>query len=223
MQDAFSVESHKRAVNAIEKGHFKDEITPIQVEFIEDSGKKSILFSVDEGPRRDTSLEALAKLRPAFDAQGTVTAGNASQVSDGAAACVLMDAADAKARGIKPMAFFRAFATAGVPPEIMGIGPVPAIQKLLAMTGKRKEDISVFEINEAFAAQAVYSIRELGLDPANVNPCGGAVALGHPLGCTGARQVATILRELQRRKGKFGVVSMCIGGGMGAAGLIELA
>lgn len=214
MQDAFALESHKRAINAIEKGWFKDEIIGVE------TGKGN--FVQDEGPRPDTTLEALAKLKPAFDKEGSVTAGNASQISDGAAACVLMDGDEAKKQNLPVMGYFRAFVTAGVPPELMGIGPVPAIQKLLAHTGLSASDIDVFEINEAFAAQAVYCINELKLDAKKINPCGGAIALGHPLGCTGARQIATILRELKRRNGRFGVVSMCIGGGMGAAGLIEL-
>jgi acetyl-CoA acyltransferase len=222
MQDEFSLESHRRATNAIEKGWFKDEIVPIKTTVFEEHGKRELTLSVDEGPRPDTTLEALAKLKPVFDKDGTVTAGNASQVSDGAAAAVLASADQAKKLGLPVMGYFRAFVTAGVPPELMGIGPVPAIQKLLKHTGLKTSDISVFEINEAFAAQAVYCVRELDLDPRKVNPCGGAIALGHPLGCTGARQVATILRELKRVGGKYGIVSMCIGGGMGAAGLIEV-
>ncbi len=223
-QDEFSVESHRRASLAIKNGWFDDEIVAFDAEvFGEDGIKKTVRFSKDEGPRADTTLAALEKLKTVFDKSGTVTAGNASQISDGAAAAVLMDAKAAKAAQYKIMGYFRGFVTAGVPPEMMGIGPVPAIRKLLGQMGLKIDEIGVFEINEAFAAQVVYSIRELGLDPAKVNPCGGAVALGHPLGCTGARQVATILREMKRRQEKFGVVSMCIGGGMGAAGLIELA
>lgn len=222
MQDAFAFESHRRAANAIEKGLFKDEIISFKTSLFEESGERSFEFTTDEGPRPDTTLEKLSQLKPAFDTKGTVTAGNASQMSDGAAACVLMEASEAQKLGLPVLGYFRAFVTAGVPPELMGIGPVPAIQKLLARTGLNTNSIDVFEINEAFAAQAVYCVRELGLDPSKVNPNGGAIALGHPLGCTGARQIATILRELKRRGGKYGVVSMCIGGGMGAAGLIEI-
>jgi acetyl-CoA acyltransferase len=223
MQDEFALESHKRATHAIEKGWFKDEIVPIKTSVFEDGGiKRALEFSTDEGPRADTTIEALTKLRPVFDKDGTVTAGNASQISDGAAACVLMDADEAQKLRLPIMGYFRAFATAGVPPELMGIGPVPAILKLMYKTGLKTNMIDVFEINEAFAAQAVYCIKELGLDKQKVNPSGGAIALGHPLGCTGARQIATILRELKRTNGKYGVVSMCIGGGMGAAGLIEV-
>jgi acetyl-CoA acyltransferase len=222
-QDAFALQSHQRAIAAIEGGLFKDEIIPIDVDVYGADGKKTISFDTDEGPRADSSLEALAKLRPVFDMKGTVTAGNASQVSDGAAAVVLMNAELAKDQGKKPVAFFRGFVTAGVPPEIMGIGPVPAVQKLLKKTGLSLDDIGVIELNEAFASQALYCIRELGLDPEKVNPLGGAIALGHPLGCTGARQIATILPEMKRRGAKYGICTMCIGGGMGAAGLIELA
>ena len=222
-QDEYSVESHRRACLAIKNGWFDDEIVPFAADvYAEDGSKKTVRFGKDEGPRADTTLAALAKLKTVFDKSGTVTAGNASQISDGAAAAVLMDAKDAKAAHYNIMGYFRGFVTAGVPPEMMGIGPVPAIRKLLDHMGLKIDDIGVFEINEAFAAQAVYSIRELALDPEKVNPCGGAISLGHPLGCTGARQVATILREMKRRQAKFGVVSMCIGGGMGAAGLIEI-
>lgn len=222
MQDAFAFESHQRAINAIEKGWFKDEIVSIQTSFIDENGEKAVAFDTDEGPRPDTTMEKLSKLRPAFDTMGTVTAGNASQMSDGAAACVLMEASFAKSLGLPILGYFRAFVTAGVPPEIMGVGPVPAIRKLMEHSGQKLDSIDLFEINEAFAAQAVYCVNELGLDKSKVNPNGGAIALGHPLGCTGARQIAGILRELKRRNGKFGVVSMCIGGGMGAAGLIEI-
>lgn len=222
MQDAFALRSHQRVIAATQNGWFKDEIVPIKTTVYEEKGPRLVELSIDEGPRAETTLEALAKLSPVFDKEGTVTAGNASQISDGAAACVMMSADEAKKRGLPILGYFRSFVTAGVPPELMGIGPVPAIRKLLAHAGLTVNDISVFEINEAFAAQAVYCVRELGLDENKVNPCGGAIALGHPLGCTGARQVATILRELKRVNGKYGVVSMCIGGGMGAAGLIEV-
>ncbi len=220
-QDAFALESHKRALAAIDGGKFT-EIVPLDVDVYADDGtKKRVTFAVDEGPRRDTSLEGLHKLKPAFDKDGTVTAGNASQVSDGAAAVVLVEMERARKMGLKVLARFVGFATAGVPPDIMGIGPIPAVRKLLAKTGLTVADIDVFELNEAFASQSLYCIRELGLDVAKVNPNGGAIALGHPLGCTGARQVATLLPEMQRRGAKRGVVTMCIGGGMGAAGLIE--
>lgn len=222
-QDTFSLRSHQKAVTAIEKGWFKDEIVPLQVEVFNNGTPETITFSQDEGPRADTSIELLAKLRPAFKVGGTVTAGNSSQISDGAAAAMLMDAEVARASGVQPMAYFRSFVTAGVAPDEMGIGPVVAIRKLMAHTGMQLDSIDVFEINEAFAAQAAYSVAELGLDSDKVNPCGGAIALGHPLGCTGARQVATIIRQMQRQNAKFGVCAMCIGGGMGAAALIEMA
>lgn len=222
-QDRFAYESHRRACAAIDAGKFKDEIVPLEVPLYEGGQKRTVTFDTDEGPRKDTSLEALAKLKPVFDREGTVTAGNASQVSDGAAAVVLMEAERAKKEGKKILGYFRAFATAGVPPEIMGIGPVPAVRKLLEKTGVAQEDVGVVELNEAFASQALYCIRELSLDPEKVNPNGGAIALGHPLGCTGARQIATLLPEMERRGARYGIVTMCIGGGMGAAGLIERA
>lgn len=221
-QDAFALQSHQRALAAIEAGKFKEEIAPIDVDiYLEDGSKKRVTFDTDEGPRKDTSAEGLAKLRPAFDVKGSVTAGNSSQVSDGAAAVVLVEMELAKKLGLPILGKFVAFATAGVDPAIMGIGPIPAIKKLMAKQNLKAADIDVFEINEAFASQALYVTRELGLDAARVNPNGGAIALGHPLGCTGARQIATLLGELKRTNGKRGVVSMCIGGGMGAAGLIE--
>jgi acetyl-CoA acyltransferase len=223
-QDAFAVQSHQRALAAIEGGKFKGEIAPIEVDvFLDDGSKKRVTFDTDEGPRKDTSLEGLSKLKPAFDAKGSVTAGNASQVSDGAAAVVLVEMELAKKLGLTILGKFTAFATAGVDPSIMGIGPVPAIRKLLTKQNLKTSDVDVFELNEAFASQALYCIRELGLDGAKVNPNGGAIALGHPLGCTGARQVATILAEMNRTDAKRGVIAMCIGGGMGAAGLIERA
>ena len=221
-QDAFALESHKRAAAAIDGGKFAGEILPIDVDVYGDDGtKKRVTFATDEGPRRDTSAEGLAKLKPAFDKDGSVTAGNASQVSDGAAAVVLVELEKAKKLGLPILGRFKAFATAGVPPELMGIGPIPAIRKLLDKSGLKVTDVDVFELNEAFASQALACVRELGLDTARVNPNGGAIALGHPLGCTGARQIATLLPEMKRRGAKRGVVSMCIGGGMGAAGLIE--
>jgi acetyl-CoA acyltransferase len=221
-QDAFALKSHQRAIAAIESGKFQDEIAPMDVSvFLDDGTRKTITFATDEGPRKDTSAEGLAKLKPVFDANGSVTAGNASQMTDGAAAVVMVELERAKKAGLPILGVFKAFATAGVAPDIMGIGPVPAIRKLLAKQHLSTNDVDVYEINEAFASQAVYCVRELGLDPEKVNPNGGAIALGHPLGCTGARQVATLLHEMKRRNAKRGVVSMCIGGGMGAAGLIE--
>src|SRR5450432_1782418 len=223
--DEFSLNSHKKALAAIQGGKFEDEIVPVPVSFTTPNGSKpkrmDITFKVDEGPRADTTLEALGALRAAFHAKGTVTAGNSSQTSDGAAAGVLMSADKGRHLGIKPMACFVAFATAGYLPEEMGLGPVYAIPKVLKMAGLKLEDIDVFELNEAFAAQALSVIKEAGLDPGKINPNGGAVALGHPLGCTGAKLTATILRELKRTNGKYGIVTMCIGGGMGAAGIIE--
>jgi acetyl-CoA acyltransferase len=223
--DEFSLNSHKKALAAIQGGKFEDEIVPVPVSFTTPNGSKpkrmDITFKVDEGPRADTTLEALGALRAAFHAKGTVTAGNSSQTSDGAAASVLMSADKARHLGIKPLARFVAFATAGYKPEEMGLGPVYAIPKVLKMAGLKLEDISVFELNEAFAAQALSVIKEAGIDINKVNPNGGAVALGHPLGCTGAKLTATIIRELKRTNGKYGIVTMCIGGGMGAAGIIE--
>ena len=223
--DEFSLNSHKKALNAIKSGNFEDEIVPVPVSFTTPNGSKprriDITFKVDEGPRADTTMEALAKLKPAFHARGTVTAGNSSQTSDGAAASVLMSADKARQLGIKPLARFVAFATAGYKPEEMGLGPVFAIPKVLKITGLKLDDISVIELNEAFAAQALSVIKEAGLDINKINPNGGAVALGHPLGCTGAKLTATIIRELKRKNGKYGIVTMCIGGGMGAAGIIE--
>jgi acetyl-CoA acyltransferase len=225
MADEFSLNSHKKAIAAIQAGKFEDEIVPVPVSFTTPNGAKpkrmDISFKVDEGPRADTTLAALAGLKPAFHAQGSVTAGNSSQTSDGAAASVVMTAEKAKQLGIQPLARFVSFATAGYLPEEMGLGPVYAIPKALKMAGLKLDDIDVIELNEAFAAQALSVIKEAGLDPAKVNPNGGAVALGHPLGCTGAKLTATIIRELKRRNGRYGLVTMCIGGGMGAAGIIE--
>ena len=223
--DEFSYNSHKKALAAIKAGNFEDEIVPVPVSFTTPNGSRpkriDITFKVDEGPRADTTMEALAGLRPAFHAKGTVTAGNSSQTSDGAAASVVMSAEKARQLGINPLARFVAFATAGYKPEEMGLGPVFAIPKVLRMAGLKLDDISVIELNEAFAAQALSVIKEAGLDINRINPNGGAVALGHPLGCTGAKLTATIIRELKRRNGKYGIVTMCIGGGMGAAGIIE--
>lgn len=223
--DEFSLRSHQKAIAAIKAGRFEDEIVPVPVSFTTPNGSKpkriDIVFKVDEGPRADTSLEALAGLRPAFHANGSVTAGNSSQTSDGAAAAVVMSADKAKQLGIKPLVRFVSFATAGYKPEEMGLGPVYAIPKALKIAGLKLEDIDVIELNEAFAAQALSVIKEAGLDPNKVNPNGGAVALGHPLGCTGAKLTATLIRELKRRNGRYGMVTMCIGGGMGAAGIFE--
>jgi acetyl-CoA acyltransferase len=223
--DEFSLNSHKKALAAIQAGKFEDEIVSVPVSFTTPNGSKpkrsEITFKVDEGPRAETTMEALAGLRPAFHAKGTVTAGNSSQTSDGAAATVVMSAEKAKQLGIQPMARFIAFATAGYLPEEMGLGPVYAIPKVLKLAGLKLEDIDVIELNEAFAAQALSVIKEGGLDASKINPNGGAVALGHPLGCTGAKLTATILRELKRRNGRYGIVTMCIGGGMGAAGIFE--
>jgi len=225
MADEFSFNSHQKALAAIQAGRFEDEIVPVPVSFTTPNGSKpqriDITFKVDEGPRADTTREALAGLKPAFHAKGTVTAGNSSQMSDGAAAAVVMTADKAKQLGIQPLARFVAFATAGYKPEEMGLGPVYAIPKVLRIAGLKLEDIDVIELNEAFAAQALSVIKEAGLDPAKVNPNGGAVALGHPLGCTGAKLTATVIRELKRRNGRYGMVTMCIGGGMGAAGIFE--
>jgi len=220
-QDAFALRSHQRAVAAWAAGKFTDEVFPIATRVFEDGAWRNLTVDRDDGPRADTSLERLAALRPAFDPTGSVTAGNSSPLNDGAAAVVLMGADKAQELGKKPRAYFRAFAVAGVPPDIMGIGPVPAIRKLMARTGLAIKDIDIFELNEAFASQALYCMRELGLPEDRVNVNGGAIALGHPLGATGARQIATALHELERRKGRYAVISMCVGGGMGAAGLIE--
>lgn len=223
--DEFSLHSHQKAIAAIQAGKFEDEIVPVPVTFTTPNGskpkKQEIVFKVDEGPRADTSLEALLALRPAFHVKGTVTAGNSSQMSDGAAAAVVMSAERAKQLGIKPLVRFVSFATAGYKPEEMGLGPVYAIPKALKLAGLKLPDIDVIELNEAFAAQSLAVIKEGKLDPARVNPNGGAVALGHPLGCTGAKLTATVIRELKRRNGHYGMVTMCVGGGMGAAGIFE--
>jgi acetyl-CoA acyltransferase len=221
--DAFSLASHRKALAAIAAGKFKDEIVPLPVTVPADNGDRprSVVFDTDEGPRPDTDMDALAKLRPAFAADGIVTAGNSSQMSDGAAATVVMSAARAKELGLRPLARLLAYAVAGVPPEIMGIGPVEAIPKALRQAGLKLADIDLVELNEAFACQALAVIEAAGLDPARVNVNGGAVALGHPLGCTGAKLTAQILAEMQRRKAGYGLVTMCVGGGMGAAGIYE--
>jgi acetyl-CoA acyltransferase len=220
--DAFALASHQKALAAIAAGRFKDEVVPLTVSLPNGDGKpKTISFDTDEGPRPDTSAAGLAKLRPAFAAGGMVTAGNASQTSDGAAAAVVMSAERAKALGIRPRARFVTYAVAGVPPEIMGIGPIEAIPKALKQAGLSLADIDLIELNEAFATQALAVIESLGLDPAKVNVNGGAIALGHPLGCTGAKLVAQILSEMERRQARYGLVTMCVGGGMGAAGILE--
>jgi acetyl-CoA acyltransferase len=224
-QDKFSLRSHRNAIAAIKAGNFIDEIIPLKVKR-KSLSKGTIIsdesqFCVDEGPREDTTLDRLLQLKPVFMEGGTVTAGNSSQMSDGAAASVVMSAEKARELGLKPMAKFISFAVAGVPPEIMGIGPVKAIPKALKFAGLKLEDIDIIELNEAFASQAVAVIRELGIDEDKVNVNGGAIALGHPLGCTGAKLTATLLHEMKRRKSKYGMVTMCIGGGMGAAGIFE--
>jgi acetyl-CoA acyltransferase len=233
--DEFSLRSHQKALAAIAAGKFKDEIAPVEVSYtyVENGANGSsvaakpktskVTFDTDEGPRADTSMEALGKLKPAFHAHGVVTAGNSSQMSDAAAAAVLMSAERARAIGLKPMARFVSFATAGCPPEEMGIGPVYAIPKALKMAGLQLDQIEVIELNEAFAAQSLAVIKLAGLDPSRVNVNGGAIALGHPLGCTGAKLTASILREMERRQARYGMVTMCIGGGMGAAGIFERA
>ena len=223
--DEFSLRSHQKAIAAIQSGKFDDETVPVPVSFTTPNGSKpkrqEIVFKIDEGPRADTSLEALAGLKPAFHVKGTVTAGNSSQMSDGAAAAVVMSAERARSLGIKPLARFVAFATAGYKPEEMGLGPVFAIPKVLKLAGLKLSDIDVIELNEAFAAQSLAVIQEAALDPERVNPNGGAIALGHPLGCTGAKLTATIIREMKRRNAHYGLVTMCVGGGMGAAGIFE--
>jgi acetyl-CoA acyltransferase len=225
-QDAFALRSHQRAVAAIEAGRFTDEITPLTFKVAVPqnggpAGLRDVTFAQDEGPRRDTSPEALAKLRPAFHTAGTVTAGNSSQTSDGAAAVVLMSAAAAKERGLQPLARFVAYATAGVAPERFGIGPVPAVRKVLERAGLTLDQIDLVELNEAFAAQVLAVLRELPIDPDRLNVNGGAIALGHPLGCTGAKLTTSLLYEMRRRNARYGLVTMCVGGGMGAAGIFE--
>jgi acetyl-CoA acyltransferase len=237
-QDAFALRSHQRAIAAIEAGRFREEIVPVSAAVIDDreaapllqhgAGNKGngpatrqVVFDTDEGPRRDTSAEALAKLRPAFHARGSVTAGNSSQTSDGAAAVLVMSADRARERGLAPLGRFVAFATAGVEPERFGIGPVPAIRKALKLAGLTLDQIDLIELNEAFAAQVLACLKELPIDPDRLNVNGGAIALGHPLGCTGAKLTATLLYEMKRRSARYGMVTMCVGGGMGAAGIFE--
>ncbi|HZH60274.1 MAG TPA: acetyl-CoA C-acetyltransferase [Metabacillus sp.] len=226
-QDAFAVRSHKRAANAIQEGKFDDEIVPVEVN-VRTVGadhklqEKVVQFIQDEGVRANTTSEVLATLKPAFSIKGSVTAGNSSQTSDGAAAVMLMDREKAESLGYKPMAKFRSFAVAGVPPEVMGIGPVAAVPLALKYAGLELSDIGLFELNEAFASQSIQVIRELGLDEEKVNVNGGAIALGHPLGCSGTKLTLSLIHEMKRRNQQFGVVTMCIGGGMGAAGVFEL-
>jgi acetyl-CoA acyltransferase len=237
-QDAFALRSHQRAIAAIDGGRFTDEIVPVTANLIEEVRLKAdttyggaavavaprprqVIFSVDEGPRRDTSAEALAKLRPAFHAAGSVTAGNSSQTSDGASAVIVTSAERAKAAGLTPMGRFIAFATAGVEPERFGIGPVFAIRKALKLAGLTLDQIDLIELNEAFAAQVLACLKELPIDPDRLNVNGGAIALGHPLGCTGAKLTTTLLYEMRRRNARYGMVTMCVGGGMGAAGIFE--
>ena len=230
-QDEFALRSHQRAVAAIDAGRFAEEITPLIFRVTSSDGRADDgaarretyerTVTMDEGPRRDTSAEALAKLRPAFHVAGTVTAGNSSQTSDGAATVLVASGQLAKARGLQPLGRFVAFATAGVEPERFGIGPVPAIRKVLTIAGLSLDDIGLVELNEAFAAQVLACLRELPIDPERLNVNGGAIALGHPLGCTGAKLTITILNEMRRRNVRYGMVTMCVGGGIGAAGIFE--
>ncbi|MBK5515434.1 acetyl-CoA C-acetyltransferase [Bacillus sp. TH11] len=226
-QDAFAVRSHQRAAKAIAEGKFSDETVSVDVTLrsVGSNNKlqeETIIFAQDEGVRAETTLDILGKLRPAFNVRGSVTAGNSSQMSDGAASVLLMDREKAVSDGMKPLAKFRSFAVAGVPPEVMGIGPIAAIPKALKLAGLELSDIGLFELNEAFASQSIQVIRELGLDEEKVNVNGGAIALGHPLGCTGAKLTLSLIHEMKRRNQQFGIVTMCIGGGMGAAGVFEL-
>jgi len=226
-QDAFAVRSHQRAAKALAAGNFADETVSVDVTLrtVGSNNKlqeETIIFAQDEGVRAETSLDILGKLRPAFNVRGSVTAGNSSQMSDGAASVLLMDREKAVSDGMKPLAKFRSFAVAGVPPEVMGIGPIAAIPKALKLAGLELSDIGLFELNEAFASQSIQVIRELGLDEEKVNVNGGAIALGHPLGCTGAKLTLSLIHEMKRRNEQFGIVTMCIGGGMGAAGVFEL-
>ena len=220
-QDAFAAGSHHKAAKAIAEGKFKDEIVPVHTRVFQEGAWKEITFDADEGVRGDTTVEGLAKLKPAFAAKGASTPGNVSQVSDGAAAALIMAREKAQALGLPVLGVLRSYAVVGVEPDVMGIGPAVAIPKALGKIGLKVGDIDLFELNEAFASQSLYCMRELGLDPAKVNVNGGATALGHPLGCTGAKLTATLLHEMKRRKAHYGIVSMCIGGGMGAAAVFE--
>jgi acetyl-CoA acyltransferase len=225
-QDTFALRSHQRAIAAIDAGRFADEITPLKYQLALPNGNgkpalRDVTFNVDEGPRRDTSAQALASLRPAFHAAGTVTAGNSSQTSDGASALIVTSASFAQEHGLQPLARFVAYATAGVEPERFGVGPVPAVRKVLKIAGLSLDQIDLIELNEAFAAQVLACLRELAIDPERLNVNGGAIALGHPLGCTGAKLTTTLLHEMKRRQGRYGMVTMCVGGGMGAAGIFE--
>jgi acetyl-CoA acyltransferase len=223
-QDAFALRSHTRATEAQKAGKLDAEILAIKTRVFDGEGNvQDVTVHKDEYPRADTTLEKLSSLKPAFDPTGSVTAGNSSPLTDGAGAVVVASAERVKQLGVKPLGWFRAFAVAGVPPEIMGIGPVPAVRKVLKLAGLKIEDIDLFELNEAFAAQSLYCARELGVDPEKLNVNGGAIALGHPLGVSGTRLTLTILHELARRGGRYGVVTMCIGGGMGAAAIVERA
>lgn len=223
--DAFALRSHMRAAAAIDAGRFKDEIVPVTVKQVTFDGQRAVeqevLFDTDEGVRRNSTLEALAKLKPAFAARGSVTAGNSSQTTDGAAAVVVMSAQKAEELGVKPMAIFRSFAVGGVDPDVMGVGPIAAVPKALRLAGLRTSELDLIELNEAFASQSLAVIRHLELDPEKTNVNGGAIALGHPLGCSGARLTVSIMYEAMRRKAKYGLVTMCVGGGMGAAGVLE--
>jgi acetyl-CoA acyltransferase len=224
-QDAFALRSHQRALAAIAAGKFADEIVPVTARLVVTNGNgpetRETTFAIDEGPRRDTSAEALAKLRPAFQTKGTVTAGNSSQTSDGAAAVIVTSAKRAKERGLTPMARFVTFATAGVEPERFGVGPIPAIQKALKLAGLTLDQIDLIELNEAFAAQVLACVKALPMDPDKLNVNGGAIALGHPLGATGAKLTTSLIYEMRRRNARYGMVTMCVGGGMGAAGIFE--
>lgn len=219
-QDAFALRSHQRAIAAIDAGRFDEEIVPVTIRNIDGT---TAAVAQDEGPRRDTSMEALAKLRPAFHVQGTVTAGNSSQTSDGASAVVVMEARRARELGLEPLGRFVTFATAGVEPERFGIGPVPAVRKALRQAGLTLDQMDLVELNEAFASQVIACLRELPIDPDRLNVNGGAIALGHPLGCTGAKLTTALLYEMRRRRARYGLVTMCVGGGMGAAGIFERA
>lgn len=221
-QDAFSLQSHEKALAAIAAGKFEEEIVPVQASVFTDEGEQHVEFKTDEGPRPGSTVEGLAKLKSPFKTGGSVTAASSSQVSDGAAAVLVMAREKAEALGLDIMGVMRGYKVVGVPPEIMGVGPKYAIPAVLEQTGLSLDDIDVFEINEAFASQALYCVRELGIPWDKVNPNGGAIALGHPLGCTGSRMTATLLHEMKRQGAKYGIVSMCIGGGMGAAGVFEI-